>query len=200
MEAASGCLVIDGVDIAEIGLYDLRSRISIIPQDPVLFQGTLRSNIDPFRQKSDEELWDILEQVEMKPVVEALPDKLQHQVAVDGANFSMGQRQLICLARAMVRRNKLVVMDEATASLDFETDAMIHKLIRKVFADCTIITIAHRLSTILDSDRILVFSNGQIAEFDKPSVLLQNKEGLLTKLLNDTHEVHSRSLTRESTA
>ncbi|CAH0557612.1 unnamed protein product [Brassicogethes aeneus] len=177
-----GLIEIDNIDTESIGLEDLRKNISIIPQEPVLFSATVRYNLDPFDKCSDQVLWKALEDVELKDSVEALTQ----EVSEGGSNFSAGQRQLVCLARAIVRNNKILVMDEATANVDPHTDALIQQTIRKNFKNCTVITIAHRLNTIMDSDKVLVMDAGQCVEFDHPHVLLQNPEGYFTKMLEQT--------------
>ncbi|KAI1280801.1 Multidrug resistance-associated protein 1 [Halotydeus destructor] len=185
IEPAEGKIVIDGVDVSKIGLHDLRSKITIIPQDPVLFSGTLRSNLDPFNLKSDEQLWKSLEHAHLKHFVKGLEHGLAHKVAEGGENLSVGQRQLICLARALLRKTKILVLDEATAAVDLETDSLIQSTIRKEFSDCTIFTIAHRLNTILDSTRVMVLDKGEIVEFDNPQVLLQNPASVFYSLAKD---------------
>ncbi|XP_017768863.1 PREDICTED: probable multidrug resistance-associated protein lethal(2)03659 [Nicrophorus vespilloides] len=167
-----GGIEIDGIDTQDIDLSELRKHISIIPQDPVLFSGSLRYNLDPFGEATDTELWRALEDVELKNT--KLVSNLDIEVMDRGANFSVGQRQLICLARAIIRNNKILVLDEATANIDRETDALIQKTIRRKFSECTVLTIAHRLNTIMDSDRILVMDSGQVIEFDSIANLLQN--------------------------
>ncbi|XP_040888393.1 ATP-binding cassette sub-family C member 4-like [Toxotes jaculatrix] len=176
-----GKIYIDGVLTSEIGLHDLRQRMSIIPQDPVLFTDTVRKNLDPFKQHTDEELWTVLEEVQLKSVVEELPGKLETVLAESGSNFSVGQGQLVCLARAILRKNRILVIDEATANVDPRTDELIQRTIRDKFRECTVLTVAHRLNTIVDSDRILVLDSGVIQEFDSPWTLLQNKHGSLYK-------------------
>lgn len=178
--------MIDGVDVGVIGLHDLRKKISIIPQEAVLFSGSLRFNLDPFGKKKDEELWDSLNQVELKSVISALPGGIDANVSDGGSNFSAGQRQLICLARAILRNNKIFILDEATANVDLETDKLIQKTIREKFADCTVITIAHRLNTIMDSDRVLVIDAGQILEFDHPLELMKKTDGSFQRLFHQT--------------
>ncbi|XP_038063723.1 multidrug resistance-associated protein 1-like [Patiria miniata] len=184
LEAAGGSIRIDDVDISTIGLHDLRSRITIIPQDPVLFAGTLRMNLDPFGQYSDEALWDALRHSHLHAFVSRLSEKLEYECTEGGDNLSLGQRQLICLARALLRKTKILVLDEATAAVDLETDDLIQATIRTEFADCTVITIAHRLNTIMDSTRILVLDGGEIAEFDEPTQLLQ-AGGIFYKMARD---------------
>lgn len=161
------------MNIADIGLHDLRSKISIIPQEPVLFSGTIRYNLDPFEEFSDAKLWNALEEVQLKEVIHELPAGISE----GGMNFSVGQRQLICLARAILRDNKILVMDEATANVDSNTDALIQKTIRNKFANCTVLTIAHRLNTVMDSDKIIVMNEGRCIEFGTPYELLTAKEG-----------------------
>ncbi|RZC37765.1 ABC tran and/or MMR HSR1 domain containing protein [Asbolus verrucosus] len=177
-----GAIELDGVNTQFIGLNDLRSNISIIPQEPVLFSNTVRYNLDPFEKCDDKTLWEALENVELKDAI----DDLDQRVNEGGSNFSAGQRQLVCLARAIVRNNKVLVMDEATANVDPTTDALIQATIRRNFKDCTVLTIAHRLNTIMDSDKVLVMDAGQAVEFDHPHQLLQNEEGYFSKMLKQT--------------
>uniref|UniRef100_A0A8C5TS46 Canalicular multispecific organic anion transporter 1 n=1 Tax=Malurus cyaneus samueli TaxID=2593467 RepID=A0A8C5TS46_9PASS len=184
LEAAGGKIIIDGVDIATIGLHDLRKSLTIIPQDPVLFTGTLRMNLDPFDQYSDEEVWKALELAHLKTYVQGLPEGLLHLVSEGGENLSVGQRQLVCLARALLRKAKILILDEATAAVDLETDHLIQTTIRSEFADCTVLTIAHRLHTIMDSNRVMVLQAGQIVEFDSPEELLL-KQGIFSSMAKD---------------
>ncbi|TKC44948.1 hypothetical protein EI555_016270 [Monodon monoceros] len=174
-ESAEGEIIIDDVNIAKIGLHDLRFKITIIPQDPVLFSGSLRMNLDPFSQYSDEEVWTSLELAHLKGFVSALPHKLNHECAEGGENLSVGQRQLVCLARALLRKTKILVLDEATAAVDLETDDLIQSTIRTQFDDCTVLTIAHRLNTIMDYTRVIVLDKGEIRECGPPSGLLQQR-------------------------
>lgn len=160
-----------------MGLHDLRSKISIIPQEPVLFSGTMRYNLDPFDDYSDDKLWRALEEVKLKAAVLELPQGLQSRISEGGGNFSVGQRQLVCLARAILRENRILVMDEATANVDAQTDALIQATIREKFANCTILTIAHRLHTVMDSDKVLVMDAGRAVEFGSPYELLTSKTG-----------------------
>uniref|UniRef100_A0AAY5F490 Cystic fibrosis transmembrane conductance regulator n=1 Tax=Electrophorus electricus TaxID=8005 RepID=A0AAY5F490_ELEEL len=189
-----GKIYVDGVLTSDIGLHDLRQKMSIIPQDPVLFTGTMRKNLDPFSQHSDEDLWNALEEVQLKSVVEELPSKLETVLAESGSNFSVGQRQLVCLARAILRKNRILIIDEATANVDPRTDELIQKTIREKFQECTVLTIAHRLNTILDSDRILVLDAGRIHEYDEPYVLLQNQDGIFYKMVQQTGKAEAASL------
>ncbi|XP_036164279.1 multidrug resistance-associated protein 1 [Myotis myotis] len=183
-ESSAGEIIIDNVNIAKIGLHDLRFKITIIPQDPILFSGSLRMNLDPFSQYSDEEVWTSLELAHLKNFVSALPDKLNHECTEGGENLSVGQRQLVCLARALLRKTKILVLDEATAAVDLETDDLIQSTIRTQFEDCTVLTIAHRLNTIMDYTRVIVLDKGEIRECGAPSDLLQQR-GLFYSMAKD---------------
>ncbi|XP_074237713.1 multidrug resistance-associated protein 1 isoform X2 [Saimiri boliviensis] len=183
-ESAEGEIIIDDINIAKIGLHNLRFRITIIPQDPVLFSGSLRMNLDPFSQYSDEEVWTSLELAHLKDFVSALPDKLDHECTEGGENLSVGQRQLVCLARALLRKTKILVLDEATAAVDLETDDLIQSTIRTQFEGCTVLTIAHRLNTIMDYTRVIVLDKGEIREYGAPSDLLQQR-GLFYSMAKD---------------
>ncbi|KAL9698307.1 hypothetical protein quinque_001748 [Culex quinquefasciatus] len=188
-----GDLLIDGVNTGEISLETLRSKISIIPQDPVLFSGTLRRNLDPFEDFPDSDLWSALEQVELKEIANG-PLGLQMAVAAGGSNFSVGQRQLICLARAILRSNRILVLDEATANVDPTTDRLIQETIRIKFAECTVLTIAHRLHTVMDSDRVLVMDAGESVEFGTPHDLLQMPVGVFKEMVLATGPAESERL------
>ena len=189
VELETGRIVIDGVDISKIGLEDLRSKMAIIPQEPLLFSGTVRDNLDPFHQYTDEEIWSSLERARMKTVIAENTAGLEAAVEEHGSNFSVGQRQLLCVARALLRKSKVILMDEATASIDLETDLNIQKTIRSEFKDSTVITIAHRIHTISDSDKVLVLDLGEVKEFDAPAVLLSDKDSLYSQLVEKSREV-----------
>ncbi|KFQ93102.1 Multidrug resistance-associated protein 1, partial [Nipponia nippon] len=175
LEGSEGKIIIDGIDISTIGLHDLRGNLNIIPQEPVLFSGTLQSNLDPLGKHSDLELWEVLELCDLKDFVQSLPKKLLHEISEGGENLSVGQRQLVCLARVLLRKTKILVLDEATASVDMETDNLVQSTIKKEFHNCTVLTIAHRLHTVMDSERVLVLDAGRILEYDTPHNLLQRK-------------------------
>uniref|UniRef100_A0A673MCM8 ATP-binding cassette sub-family C member 5 n=1 Tax=Sinocyclocheilus rhinocerous TaxID=307959 RepID=A0A673MCM8_9TELE len=183
VEPCGGSIKIDGVNICDIGLADLRSKLSIIPQEPVLFSGTVRSNLDPFNLYSEEQIWDALERTHMKECVSQLPLKLESEVVENGENFSVGERQLLCVARVLLRQCKILILDEATAAMDTETDCLIQETIRNAFQDCTTLTIAHRLHTVLSCDRIMVLNQGQVVEFDEPSKLLANENSRFCAML-----------------
>uniref|UniRef100_A0A670YJU0 ATP binding cassette subfamily C member 4 (PEL blood group) n=1 Tax=Pseudonaja textilis TaxID=8673 RepID=A0A670YJU0_PSETE len=189
-----GRIWIDKYLTSELGLHDLRKKISIIPQEPTLFTGTMRKNLDPFNEYSDEDLWNSLEEVQLKEAIEDLPDKLETQLAESGSNFSVGQRQLVCLARAILKKNKILIIDEATANVDSRTDELIQKTIREKFAQCTVLTIAHRLNTIIDSDRIMVLDLGRLKEYDEPYILLQEKESLFYKMVQQLGKAEALSI------
>ncbi|XP_043394288.1 multidrug resistance-associated protein 1 isoform X1 [Chelonia mydas] len=184
IERDGGKIIIDGIDISTIGLHDLRGNLNIIPQDPVLFSGTLQSNLDPFGKYSDHELWEAVELCDLKNFVQSLPKKLLHEISEGGENLSVGQRQLVCLARALLRKTKILILDEATASVDMETDNLVQSTIRREFHNCTVLTVAHRLHTIMDSERVLVLGSGRIIEFDTPHNLLL-QQGVFSKMVSE---------------
>ncbi|XP_029647335.1 multidrug resistance-associated protein 1-like isoform X2 [Octopus sinensis] len=185
IEGAGGTIVIDNEPIDKLGLHDLRSRITILPQEPVLFSGSLRSNLDPLDQFSDADLWKALEVVHLKPFVEELSTKLDYECGENGSNLSVGQRQLVCLGRSVLKKTRILVLDEATAAVDMETDDLIQKTIRNEFKNTTILAIAHRLNTILDYDKIMVLEHGRVKEFASPKTLKKNKQSLFYALLKD---------------
>ncbi|CAK4398566.1 unnamed protein product [Aphanomyces euteiches] len=184
VEAATGCIKIDGIDISQVNLHALRSRLTIIPQDPVLFSGSLRFNIDPSKQVADADLWNVLKKVHL---ADCLEGGLDFQVAEKGSNLSVGQRQLLCIARALLRQSRVVVLDEATANIDLESDRLIQQTIKECFRDVTMLIIAHRLDTIIDSDRILVMDRGSVIEYDSPQVLLAKEGGAFAELAKQAH-------------
>ncbi|XP_046389738.1 ATP-binding cassette sub-family C member 5-like [Ischnura elegans] len=183
IELESGQIIIDGIDISQIGLFELRAAIAVIPQDPVLFGGTLRHNLDPFDEHTDDMVWDALEKSHLKDKVLKDSKGLMMVVEADGDNFSVGEKQLLCLARALLRRNKILLLDEATASVDLMTDRLIQLTLNEAFAHCTLLTIAHRLDTILSYDRIIVLDAGKILEFDRPEVLRQKEDSMFYSML-----------------
>lgn len=182
----NGTIFIDDIDFTSVGLRDLRSKLAIIPQDPTLFMAPLRYNLDPFNEYTDEEIWNALEMVQLREVVVAHEAKLEQKCEENGSNFSVGQRQLLCMARAVLKKATILLLDEATASVDVETDAVIQATIRKAFRNCTVLTIAHRLNTIMDSDMILVLEKGEMAEFDTPLQLLSKKDGIFYSMVQAT--------------
>jgi len=176
-------ITIDNVDILRVGLTELRNVIGIIPQNPVLFSGTIRSNMDPFDDYTDEQIWDALEGCGMRKTIEEMPSLLEAPVAEYGDNLSQGQRQLLCLGRALLKKCKILLLDEATSSVDYETDKEIQKTLRTAFAGCTVLTIAHRVNTILDSDKILVMVDGKVGEFGSPDDLLADSNSIFTDIV-----------------
>lgn len=171
-------------------------NISIIPQESVLFTGTVRVNLDPLHEYEDRQLWNALRSVQLEQVVKELEGGLDSTVMDNGSNFSVGQKQLICLARAILKESKILVLDEATANTDPATDELIQATIRNVFRDCTILTIAHRINTIIDADRILVMDAGEAKEFDTPKGLLANSNSIFSSMVDAYGEEQSRNLRR----
>ncbi|KAJ8520309.1 hypothetical protein ONZ45_g2846 [Pleurotus djamor] len=197
VEATEGRILVDDIDISQVGLTDLRSRLTIIPQDPTILSGSLRTTLDVFNEYQDAEIYEALRRVHLIPSEDApeeTPDEinanvfrsLDSPVSEGGENFSTGEKQLLCMARAILKRSKVLVMDEATASVDYATDELIGKTIRHEFAESTILTIAHRLRTVIDYDRVMLLDNGRIVEFDKPSVLLNNSSSKFYDLCKAT--------------
>ncbi|KAF9347371.1 hypothetical protein BGX26_001151 [Mortierella sp. AD094] len=184
-----GSIEIDGLDISTLGLRDLRKHLAIIPQDPTLFAGSVRENLDPFHEAEDSELWTALERAHLRDHISSLPGGLSFEVSQNGDNFSVGQRSLICLARALLRKTKILILDEATAAVDVETDELIQRTIRKEFKDRTVLTIAHRIKTVMDSDKILVLEKGRVQEYDSPKELLKKKESLFYRLAEQSGEI-----------
>ncbi|KAG0039221.1 hypothetical protein BGZ82_009166 [Podila clonocystis] len=185
-----GSIEIDGVDISTLGLTDLRRHLAIIPQDPTLFAGTVRENLDPFQEQPDTDLWEALERAHLKDYIRTLPGGLSYEVSQNGDNFSVGQRSLICLARALLRKSKILILDEATAAVDVETDELIQRTIREEFRDRTVLTIAHRIKTVMDADKILVMEQGRVVEYAAPRDLLdRGDESLFYRLAHQASEV-----------
>jgi ABC-type multidrug transport system fused ATPase/permease subunit len=195
LQVRRGCIEIDGVDLSTLKLHDVRSRLAIIPQDPVLFSGTLRSNLDPHSEHSDVALLEVLERVsptqsssrEGSQSRRSVFKNLQSTISRGGSNLSQGEKQLICLARAILTRPKILVLDEATSAVDMETDALIQRSIREEFRDSTVLVVAHRLSTVADFDKILVLSDGNIVEYDEPRALAQ-KKGSFWEMVKESGE------------
>ncbi|PVH35030.1 hypothetical protein PAHAL_7G089400 [Panicum hallii] len=185
VEPAEGKILVDFIDITTIGLYDLRSRLGIIPQDPTLFQGTIRYNLDPMGKFSDEEIWEVLHKCQLLASVQEKVQGLDSPVVEDGSNMSMGERQLICLGRILLRRCRILVLDEATASIDNATDAILQKIIRTEFKDCTVITVAHRIPTVMECGMVLSMSDGKVVEYDKPIKLMEAEGSLFHGLLKE---------------
>ncbi|CAD6202278.1 unnamed protein product [Miscanthus lutarioriparius] len=178
-----GQILIDGVDICTIGLHDMRSRLSIIPQEPTMFEGTVRSNLDPLGEYSDDQIWEALDCCQLGDEVRKQELKLDSPVIENGENWSVGQRQLVCLGRVILKQSKVLVLDEATASVDTATDNLIQRTLRQQFKETTVITIVHRISSVLDSDMVLLLDNGVAVEHDRPNKLLEDKSSLFSKLV-----------------
>ncbi|XP_042479186.1 ABC transporter C family member 3-like [Macadamia integrifolia] len=185
LEPTTGQIWIDGINIAQIGLHDLRSRLSIIPQDPIMFEGTLRSNLDPTEEYTDEQIWEALDKCQLGDEVRKKQGMLDSTVTENGENWSMGQRQLLCLGRVLLKKSKVLVLGEATASVDTATDYLIQQTLRQHFSGSTIITIAHRITSILDIDMVLFLDNGLILEYDSPAKLLEIKSSSFAKLVKE---------------
>uniref|UniRef100_A0A803N046 ABC-type xenobiotic transporter n=1 Tax=Chenopodium quinoa TaxID=63459 RepID=A0A803N046_CHEQI len=185
VEPEAGKIVIDEIDISSIGLHDLRSRLSIIPQDPTMFQGTLRSNLDPLEEYKDEHIWEALDKCQLGDEVRNRESKLDSTVSENGENWSVGQRQLICLGRVLLKRSKVLVLDEATASVDTATDNLIQQTLKEHFSDSTLIVVAHRITSVINSDQVIVLNDGVVEECDRPSRLLLNHSSSFSKLVNE---------------
>ncbi|XP_050282704.1 putative ABC transporter C family member 15 isoform X1 [Quercus robur] len=185
VEPREGSIIVDDVDICKIGLHDLRSRLSIIPQDPAMFEGTVRTNLDPLQQYSDSEIWEALDKCQLGHLVHDKEEKLDSTVVENGENWSVGQRQLFCLGRALLKKSSILVLDEATASVDSATDGVLQKIISQEFTNRTVVTIAHRIHTVIDSDLVLVLSEGKIAEYDTPGKLLERPDSFFSKLIKE---------------
>ncbi|KAG7037342.1 ABC transporter C family member 7, partial [Cucurbita argyrosperma subsp. argyrosperma] len=193
VDPVAGHIVIDNIDITTIGLHDLRSKLSIIPQDPTMFEGTVRSNLDPLEEYADEDIWEALDKCQLGDEVRKKEGKLDSAVTENGENWSMGQRQLVCLGRVLLKKSKVLVLDEATASVDTATDNLIQQTLQQHFSDCTVITIAHRITSVLHSDMVLLLSHGLIEEYDTPTRLLEDKSSSFSQLVAEyTHRSGSR--------
>jgi ABC-type multidrug transport system fused ATPase/permease subunit len=177
-----GKVFIDDVDLGTIDIQSARRAMAVITQDPVLVAGKLRTNLDPLNMFSDQEIWTALEEVQLKNKMVAIPNQLDHQLSENGSSFSVGERQLLCLARALLQKCKVLVLDEATANVDFTTDQLIQKVLRNKFSSCTVLTIAHRLNTIMDYDKAIVMEGGRVEEYDKPQVLANREGGAFYRL------------------
>ncbi|XP_021892888.1 ABC transporter C family member 3-like [Carica papaya] len=183
VEPSAGFITIDGINISTIGLHDLRSRLSIIPQDPTMFEGTVRSNLDPLEEYTDVQIWKALDKCQLGDEVRKKERKLDSLVTENGENWSMGQRQLVCLGRVLLKKSKVLILDEATASVDTATDNLIQHTLHRYFSECTLITIAHRITSVLDSDMVLLLSNGLTEEYNSPSRLLEDKSSSFAQLV-----------------
>ncbi|KAI8552989.1 hypothetical protein RHMOL_Rhmol06G0310300 [Rhododendron molle] len=197
VEPAAGQIQIDGINISTIGLHDLRSRLSIIPQDPTMFEGTVRSNLDPLEEYTDEHIWEALDKCQLGDEVRKKEGKLDSAVTENGENWSMGQRQLVCLGRVLLKKSKVLVLDEATSSVDTATDNRIQQTLKQHFSDCTVLSIAHRITTVVDSDMVLLLDHGLIEEHDSPTKLLEKKSSSFSKLVAEYSSRSSSSSSRE---
>ena len=185
MPEPQGEVIIDDVITSTLNIRALRSSVAVIPQRPFIFNDTQRRNLDPWEEHTDDEVWAVLEKVQLSSTVGSrgsLDEVLQLVITEGRNNLSVGERQLICLARALLQNAKIILLDEATANVDYLTDRMIQDVICKEMAECTVLTIAHRLDTVLEYDRIMVLEKGEIVEFDQPDVLLQKRDGFLSEL------------------
>ena len=183
MPDPQGQVLIDGVDLGTIDIQAARGSMDVITQDPVLFAGSLRKNLDPFERFSDQEIWTALVEVHLKVKLSKLIGQLDFCVGEGGSGFSVGERQLLCLARALLQQCKILVLDEATANVDYKTDQLIQRVIRQKFTNCTVLTIAHRLNTIMDYDKVMVLDQGHVVEYDCPQVLSSKEDGTFSRLL-----------------
>lgn len=183
MPDPQGEVLIDGEDLGTINIQSARTSMAVIAQDPTLFARNLRRNLDPFDRFTEDEIWTALKEVQMLERIQKISDGLEHDLGEGGTGFSVGEKQLLCLARALLQRSKILVLDEATANVDFKTDQLIQQVIREKFVHCTVLTIAHRLNTILNYDRVLVLNQGHVVQYDSPSVLARESGGTFAKLL-----------------
>ncbi|KAM9674352.1 ATP-binding cassette sub-family C member 4-like isoform 2-T2 [Dama dama] len=193
-----GFIWVDYCWVGDIGLHNLRKKMSIILQEPVLFTGTMRKNLDPFNEHTEKELWNVLEEVQLKETIEGLPGKMDTDLAETGSNLSVGQRQLVCLARVILKKNQILIIDKATSNVDPRTDELIKKTIHEKFAQCIVVTITHRLSTVVDSDMIMVLDSGTMKEYSPPHDLLQNSNSLFYKMVQQLGEAEVTALTERA--
>ncbi|XP_055263306.1 ATP-binding cassette sub-family C member 4-like [Moschus berezovskii] len=193
-----GSIYIDDILTTHIGLHDLRKKMSVALQEPVLFTGTMRKNLDPFNEHTDNELWNALEEVQLKESIEGLPAKMNTELAESGLNLSVGQKQLVCLARVILRKNQILIIDKATSYVDPRTDELIQKKIHERFAQCTVLTIAHRLSTVIDCERIMVLDSGTWKQYSQPRILLQDRNSLFYKMVEQLGEAEAAVLTKRA--
>jgi ABC-type multidrug transport system fused ATPase/permease subunit len=199
-EISSGKISVDNIDCASVSLNKLRRSMAIIPQEPVMFGGTLRTNLDPFHEHDDKELYEVLRKCLLGHMVDGNEEGLDAKVEVMGSNYSLGTQQLICLARAMLNPSRILLLDEATAALDSDTNAAVQQVLQDHFSHRTIFTIAHRLDTIIDSDRILVVNAGVVAEYDRPDRLLENPDSLFYELCQNTGKAQFEVLAAKARA
>lgn len=188
MPEHNGKIFLGEVCLSELNLQEARGVMTAIPQDPIFFTGTLRSNLDPFEEYDDQEIWAALEKAHIKSLLENTPDKLHSHVTERGSNFSVGERQLLCLARAMLQKKKVIVFDEATANVDYDTERLLHDTIKDQLKDCTVLTIAHRMTNVMHYDKVLVLDNGRLIEFDKPEILVKQKDSIFAELVSSARK------------
>ncbi|KAK3735751.1 hypothetical protein QZH41_000623 [Actinostola sp. cb2023] len=194
MPDPQGPVLIDGIYLGTLNLQAARSSMAVISQNPVLFSGTLKHNLDPFHRFTEEQIWIALTEVQMKTKVSKLDGLLEYLIGKKGSGFSVGETQLLCLARALLQRCKILVLDEATANVDYKTDQLVQQVIREKFGNCTVLSIAHRLNTIMDYDRVLVLDRGHVVEYDSPTILAANSDGVFAQLLKTSDmTVHTKS-------
>lgn len=179
-----GRVIIDGIDLATLDIQAARRSMAVISQNPILFSGSLKHSLDPFEHFTKEQIWNALDVVQMKKRVSKLEGLLEYSIGEGGSGFSVGETQLLCLARALLQRCKILVLDEATANVDYKTDQLVQQVIREKFSHCTVLTIAHRLNTIMDYDRVLVLDGGHVVEYDRPAVLAAKPDGVFAKLVH----------------
>ncbi|KAH7840700.1 hypothetical protein Vadar_020416 [Vaccinium darrowii] len=185
VEPTEGSIIIDDINVSTLGLHDLRSHFGVIPQDPTLFSGSVRFNLDPLMEHTDQEIWEVLKKCQLREAVQEKEEGLSSLVVQDGSNWSLGLRKLFCLGRALLKRRKILVLDETTASIDNATDSLIQRTIRTEFANCTVITVAHRIPTVMDYTMVLSISDGQAVEYDEPMKLMSKEGSLFGQLVKE---------------